>query len=206
VPGELPRTIPNLPSPPMMDDFLAKLAGIPGLVYVDAAAILRRAQVQRPVFHKTDFHWNDPAAFEVAREIVEQIRHKEGRAEPVWKHPLEIETKQFSGGIATFMPVFFPPSENGLFIKKSWTDPPDLSSFSKRGIYEYELHRKTPNGQLLPTMVVLGDSFFDGMTRSGLDIYFRSFYRVRWNGDLKISDSPPRCQRTRNTSSCSSSR
>jgi hypothetical protein len=188
VPEKLPKTVPHLPSPPRMDDFIAKVAAIRDLVFIDATAILKQEQTERPVFHKTDFHWNDPAAFGVARAIVERIAAMEGRSEPVWTHKLEIETKELSGGIASFMPLFFPPSENGLFVKKTWTDPPGLASSFKEGLYEYVGRVTTPNSNLLPTIVVVGDSFFDGMSRTGFQAYFRNMYRARWNGNLKLSD------------------
>jgi hypothetical protein len=45
-----------------------------------------------------------------------------------------------------------------------------------------------PDPKLLPTIVVVGDSFFDGINRAGFPVYFRNMYRVRWNPNLKVSD------------------
>jgi hypothetical protein len=187
VPNELPGTVPHLPSPPRFDHLLAKLAALPDLAYVDTPAILERAQRTRPVFHKTDFHWNDPGAFEVAHEMVDLIARIDGRKRSVWTHKLEIETKRESGGIATFMPLFFPPSENGLFLKKTWTDPVGRRELVNQGPYEDIVHNP-PNADLLPSVLVVGDSFFDGILRSGFDNYFRDMYRVRWTSKIKISD------------------
>jgi hypothetical protein len=106
----------------------------------------------------------------------------------VWNHALEIEKKTYSGGIASFLPLFFPPSETGLFVKQNWSDPPGVAHSFKEGIYEYVRRVNKPNSKLLPTIVVVGDSFFDGISRAGFPVYFRNMYRVRWNTNLKVSD------------------
>jgi SGNH hydrolase-like domain, acetyltransferase AlgX len=184
---KLPHTIANLPSPPRYYDFLAKLAALPDIAYVDTPAILRRTQHTRRIFHKTDFHWNDPAAFEVGRALVDRIAQMEGRKEPLWTHKLKIETKRLSGGIARFMPLFWPPSENGLFIVKTWQQPP-FQIFVKQGIFEWGFHVRHYDPRLLPTVVVVGDSFFDGITRAGFPAYFNNMYRIRWENSLKLSE------------------
>jgi hypothetical protein len=188
IPETLPKTVPRQIASPRIDDFVTRLAAIPNLTFVDATSILKQEQAERPIFHKTDFHWNDPAAFGVASTIVERIANMEGRTEPVWEHGLEIETKTFSGGIASFLPVFFPPTETGLFVKKTWTDDPAVANSFKEGIFEYVRRVPQPDPKLLPTVVVVGDSFFDGITRSGFPIYFDNLYRARWNTKLKVSD------------------
>jgi len=187
VPEDLPASAPHLASPPRIDHLLAELAATPGLVFVDSAKILREEQVERPIFHKTDFHWNDPAAFGVARAVVERIASLEGRKEPVWTHKLEIEVRPHSGGIASFMPLFFPPTEQGLFVKKTWKDPPGRKGSLKERIYEFVTRVPNSDPKLLPTTVVIGDSFFDSMERSGFRTYFRNVYRARWS-EKKISE------------------
>lgn len=187
VANELPSTVPRLRSPTRFDHLLATLASLPNLAYVDTPVLLNRTQRSRQVFHKTDFHWNDPAAFEVGRALVDLIGRLEGRIKPIWAHRLDVETRRESGGIAMFMPLFLPPSENGLFLKKTWTDLPGRSELINQGPYEDIVHNM-PNKELLPPVLVVGDSFFDGIGRSGFDSYFRDTYRMRWGPKTKISD------------------
>lgn len=187
VPNELPATVPHLSSPPKFDHFLSALADLPNLGYVDTLAILKRTQRVRQVFHKTDFHWNDPAAFEVGRELVDRIAAMESRPIPFWTHSLGIETRRESGGIAMFMPLFFPPTEIGLFLKKTWSDPPGRRAAFNQGPYEDIIYNEASR-ELLPPVLVVGDSFFDGIERSGFDGYFRAFFRMRWKSATKISD------------------
>lgn len=186
LPEKLPTSVPRLYSP-RYDHFLERLAALPDSSYLDSPAILRRAQQDRPIFHKTDFHWNDPAAFEVARALVEMIARLERRSAPVWSHKLEIEIKPMSGWIAKFMPVFSAPSEDALFVKPTWQHAPGFAPAFKEGAFEYVARVATPNQALLPPTVVYGDSFFDGMLRSGFDVYFQTMYRARIAHGIKLS-------------------
>lgn len=43
------------------------------IIFIDSVRILKGVMNQRAVFHKTDFHWNDPAAYEVAKSLVNQL-------------------------------------------------------------------------------------------------------------------------------------
>ena len=71
-----------------------------------------------------------------------------------------------------FLPIFFPPKENALFVKKNWLEPEYIYK-EKIPPFEWIYENKLPTNNELSTMVVLGDSFFDGMMRSGLGIYFK---------------------------------
>ena len=184
---KLPTSVPRLPSPPRYDHFLEHLAALPDISYLDSRAILRRLQHDRPIFHKTDFHWNDPAAFEVARALVDAISRLEHRTQSVWTHQLEIETKPMSGWIARFMPVFRLPSEAALFVKPTWQHAPGYAPAFNEGAFEYVARVATPNQALLRPTVVYGDSFFDGVMRSGFEIYFQTLYRARVKPDIKLS-------------------
>lgn len=102
------------------DDFRARMHALPGIIYIDPTPILTTVQRQRPIFHKTDFHWNDPAAFEVAKILVDTIAAEEHRGVPFWRYQLAMETRDFSGTTAMFMPIFHAPHEQALFVKQNW--------------------------------------------------------------------------------------
>lgn len=192
----LPSTVKPLPTPRQVDLLQERLKSMKEIVFIDSAAILQDVARQRNVFHRTDFHWNDPAAFEVARSLVDQIGKLEGRVAPVWTHPLEIEEKSFSGGEAAFMPIFFPPRERGLFVKQNWSQAP-YNYTEKKPPFEWIYEMKEPTERQLPPIAVLGDSFFDGMVRSGAWIYFKKLYRANWNDTNPkelISNLPADCR------------
>lgn len=177
-PEKLPASLPVRPTSPRYQKLRARLAHETGAEYVDASAILRTLKNQRPVFHKTDFHWNDPAAFAVAEEVVNRVARLAGPAYPGWRWPLEITSAPLSGGEASFMPLLKPVTETALFVKKTWPDLP-RNYREPDGPFEFSIVHKVSDPSLLPGIVVFGDSFFDGMMRSGFIEHFCSVHRTR---------------------------
>lgn len=176
----LPNTVKQLPHPRQVELLQDRLKAMKEIIFIDSFTILKETAKSRNVFHKTDFHWNDPAAFEVARSLVNEIGKSEGKANPVWNHKLEIEERSSSGGEASFMPIFFPPAEKALFVKPNWVQP-SYNYVEKKKPFEWIYEAKEPTGNELPPITVIGDSFFDGMLRSGAWIYFKKVYRASWN-------------------------
>lgn len=186
-PELLPRQALRRPDRPRVDDYVARLQKVPDLLVVDSKAILDELRKTRRIFHKTDFHWNDPAAFDVAKHLVDRMSVTDGMAASPWTYPLVIDTLKVSGGIATFMPLFVPPSELALMVKPNWQWPEGFVNLSPQPPFEFS-SKADPNPALLPPTVVVGDSFFDGMVRSGIQACFVEMHRIRWTGTIKISE------------------
>jgi hypothetical protein len=187
-PDKVPHSALPAPKDPRVRQLTHDLAQSDVLSVVDATAILSEAAKSRQVFHKTDFHWNDPSAFEVAKRIVALSSAAEGRPQSIWSHPLEIGTQRFSGGIATFMPLLQKsPQENMLVVKPSWQTPPNFRQDAAQGIFEFSTHFPKTGPSLLKPLTILGDSYADGFTRAGMYLYFSDYYRVRWNLVPKLS-------------------
>jgi hypothetical protein len=175
---QLPASVSRRPVSPRYHKLRARLAKETGAEYVDPSAILHALKAQRSVFHKTDFHWNDPAAFAVAQAVVDRIAKLAGPPYQGWRWPLEITYAPNSGGEAAFMPLIWPATETALFVKKTWPDLPR----DYRGPdtpFEFSVVHKVEDPALLPGIVVFGDSFFDGMLRSGFAEHFQSIHRAR---------------------------
>ncbi len=180
-PETLPREAAFARSRHRFDDFRAKLATLPGITYLDTTPQLLALKAQRAVFHKTDFHWNDPAAFEAARTLVDTIAGLERRPLPFWNNELRITERRISGGEAMFMPLFHPPTESALFVQPTW-DESRLTLDQAVPPFIWRFTAKDPDmgpGGLLPATVIFGDSFTDGMTRSGLAMHFRQLSYAR---------------------------
>jgi len=176
----LPSSVQRLPKPSRFEKLYERLRQADGLLFVDVISLLREAAKQRSVFHKTDFHWNDPAAFVVAKWIVDELSRREGRQNSVWTHELKIATRELSGGQATFMPLFSSPRETALFVEPTWkvappTDRTDIAPY----VFVSRASQSPPD--VLAPMAVLGDSFFDGLLRSGITFEFEKVYRASWN-------------------------
>lgn len=185
---KLPASAVRRPEHPHIDALVEQLRGLPNVHYVDSFAILREAMQRRQIFHKTDFHWNDPAAFDVAKAVVDKISKEEGLPQSVWSHPLEITAERMSGGIATFMPLFAPPSEDALMVKPTYAWPPGIKFGEGRGVFESVTTANPDASGFLPPIVMIGDSFLDGMMRAGLPSRFTASSRVRWKAGLKLSE------------------
>lgn len=183
---KLPPRATRRPAHPRIDDLIDQVRTLPHIQFIDSFAILQAAQKQRPVFHKTDFHWNDPAAFPVAKATVDAISAGEGLSKSVWSHPLEIELLRSSGGIAAFMPLLWPPYEDALQVKPTYKWGEGIKQ-SSNDVFE-SLGTTVGEQGLLPSTVLVGDSFLDGMGRAGLYSSFRSFARMRWKNDTTLSD------------------
>ena len=149
-----------------------------GAVWIDTTILLKHIKLTREVFHRTDFHWNDPAAFEVAKETVNKLCIINKKPNMGWRFVLNIEKRKSSGGEASFMPLLKPISEDALFVKKTWNDRPAIYTMN---IFPYEFIQRynEQSSNLLPGVVVFGDSFFDGMIRSGFCEHFTSIHRAR---------------------------
>ena len=186
-PNRLPLAAAPRPAQPRIEGFYRHLQSLPGVDFLDSAAILRRTLAQRPVFHRTDFHWNEPAAFEVARALVDRISTAEGRAPSVWTHELAIETRPYAGGIARFMPLLSPPVEQALFVRQTWHWPAGYAEATYQGIF-HEVTHADPDPRLLPPIVLLGDSFLDAVMASGFAASFQATYRKRWDDEVKLSN------------------
>jgi hypothetical protein len=184
---KLPAAAVRRPAHPRIDDLVEKMRTLPHVKYIDSFSILQAAKASRPVFHKTDFHWNDPAAFLVAKAAVDAMSNSEGLPQSAWSHPLEIELSPLSGGIASFMPLFLPPSEKALMVKPTYKWGPDIKQGSNVGIFESVTTTTPGTPGFLPSAVFIGDSFLDGMVRAGLQSPFVSTARVRWKSDTKLS-------------------
>jgi len=189
-PQYLPDWVIRLPNSKRIDSLENRLKTIPNLVYLDVTPLLREIAKTQEVYHHTDFHWNDVAAFKVARILVNQLATAEGHSSPLWSHPLEIERRPFIGIESHFMPLFNPLQEDGLWVKKNWEDPPEnLNSDYKKlfqKIYEYP-HPELPQPELLGTIVVQADSFFESFIRSGFAKYFKKTYHSHW-GMTNVQD------------------
>ncbi|WP_168207232.1 alginate O-acetyltransferase AlgX-related protein [Tardiphaga sp. vice278] len=183
LPNAAVRRLPH----PRMDDLIVKLREIPSVHYVDSFAILRKAMTQRTIFHKTDFHWNDPAAFDVAKAVVDDMSVTQGLPRSAWNHPLEIALMPSSGGIANFMPLFVPPSEMALMVKPTYTFLPGTTTGYNVGVFESVTNSAPGTPGYLAPAVFIGDSFLDGMIRAGLQTSFTSTARARWSPAVTLS-------------------
>jgi len=179
-PEHLPSSAPNLPADSRYQQLRHWLAGNGSIVTIDAYDFLSRRKQAARAFHKTDFHWNDPAGFLYAGELVDRLwRIQSGGTQPLWDRQLTIEERTYSGGQANFLPLLSRPKELGLFLDVTWQTPKGQYSFnSPPEFWAYTYDGAGDERGRLDGLVVMGDSFFDALHRSGVDSYFSSVHRA----------------------------
>ena len=177
----LPLTVKRLPKPSQINLLNDDLLKISNLVLVNSKEILSPVASERNVFHKTDFHWNDAAAFEINKSVVNRLGILEGKGPRLWNHDLKIEKRAESGGEAMFMPLFFPIREEALYVQKTWQDDLRVTNTKIFPFVTQERSNFSKNADLLKPVLMIGDSFLDGMIRAGLDSYFKKTYQTNWN-------------------------
>ncbi len=72
-PEYLPSSTPNLPKNSRYQQLRQWLAANDSILTIDAYAYMNDRKNQARVFHKTDFHWNDPAGFLFGEKLVNKL-------------------------------------------------------------------------------------------------------------------------------------
>jgi hypothetical protein len=152
-------------------------------IYIDVYNILSdKKNSGFPVFHKTDFHWTDPAGYFVMREILNQISLKEKKQLAI--HDLKIEPyPDFFGWQSRFIPLFKPIKEESIQSAKNWNTE-GTKIVNDQGNFEFIGYSNKAD---LPIVVMQGNSFGDAFIRNGFVVYFKEFYRLK--GYIKINDA-----------------
>jgi hypothetical protein len=138
------------------------------------------------IWHKTDFHWTDPAGGLATRPLVQALAiadHKPALA-PSWAWDVTVDPK-LSGGQGRALPLFQAPTEvaQGVAPKTPNTDfvyaPPNAGGIEFAGV------AKPGQGERLSPVFVFGDSYFDAPGRAGFFSLFQAFARARlYSNDL----------------------
>lgn len=188
----LPDDVKGIDLNSRFDQFREKLKNLSGVIYIDTTPVLLELKKEHAIFHKTDFHWNDFAAAETGKVVVNTIAHHLGKP-TLWHCSSEIKTAQFSGGQATFMPLFIPPSEDALFLVQNYPPVSGRESVPTKPPFESIVRMADESADVLPPALWVGDSFSDGIERGGSTNYFRAYYRVRRGGTAfkEVVDNMP---------------
>lgn len=178
-PEYLPSSAPRLPENSRYQQLRQWLEEHDSILTLDAYGFLLERKQSARAFHKTDFHWNDPAGFLLAEKLVNRLwAIQTGSSQPLWKHPLGVDTRDYSGGQANFLPLLSAPGEQGLFLDFRWESARGVHDYRPQDVWTYTYDGSDESRGHLDGLVVIGDSYFDAMQRAGIDIYFSSVHRA----------------------------
>ncbi|HEV8130568.1 MAG TPA: hypothetical protein VGQ81_04915 [Acidobacteriota bacterium] len=173
-PEFVPDSTARRPNPSGFQKYRAFLRQHSEIVTVDGQSILEALKTSFPVFHKTDFHWNDVAGFCVARELMNKLGHLSGVGD-AWDLPLEIKKERYKvGGENRALALLRPIKEYGLFLESDaqpWTtggwketDDPNQWEYQAKGAWAARAR--------IPPTAMFGDSFADAWVRASFYIFF----------------------------------
>jgi hypothetical protein len=142
------------------------------------------------VYHKTDFHWTDPAGAYVAKALVDKLGNLTGIGD-LWDLPIKIRTEKISyGGENHALALLWPLQEDALFLETERSGVGEYLHTQEDN--EWTFHAKAgPQPRLLHSTVMFGDSFADAFTRAGLTVYFSEFHKFyNWDFPKMFSKIP----------------
>jgi hypothetical protein len=187
-PENLPGSAPNLPADSRYQQLRQWLADHETIISVDAYQSLVDRKKEARAFHKTDFHWNDPAAFRFAEAVVNHLWSiQSGRPGWLWDSELFIEKREYSGGQANFLPLLSTPTEQGLFLAPSRIQGGGNYNYQPGMPWTFIYDGPNEERGKLGGAVIYGDSFFDAMNRSGIETFFSSVHQAR-DSSVKIGE------------------
>jgi hypothetical protein len=186
-PEKLPSSAPRRPSPTAFDRYRMFLGSHPEIVTIDAVPILMKLKKTFQAYHKTDFHWNDPAGAYVAKELVNKLGNLSGKGN-VWNQPVGIWIQKIlSGDESLSLALLWPIQEDALFFPSDHIET-GLGKYTvAQGANSNEWSYQTTmvdDSRLIPNTVMFGDSFADAFLRAGFTAYFSHFQKY-YNSDFR---------------------
>jgi hypothetical protein len=190
IPDILPAEIPKQPAQPAIDHMLARLQAVLGPSYLDMTAVMNEVMKTRRAFHKSDFHWNDPAAFAGAQAIVQRAAALTGRPAAEYRFALEVvERDWIEGGLALIIPLLSWYQERELFMKQTFVDSAGIARTADGEVWYQTFRSDGSNPALLPPIACIGDSFTWGLQAAGLQAHFRAaYFSTAWGRAPRLSD------------------
>jgi hypothetical protein len=183
-PQYLPSNISTLPHDIRYQKLRTWLKSRSEFDFIDGDEVLANCRHWR-TFHLIDIHMTFPGGVCFAKALIAQLAEDEGRPASPWDHSFSYtERSSTAGGEADFLALLFPvsqPTLNPDHIFGGDNDPsfsPDPS-----GVFEWIYRAPSSAGaNLLPPVVMFGDSFLDHYRTAGIQSYLSAAYRARNRG------------------------
>jgi hypothetical protein len=144
------------------------------------------------VYHKTDFHWSDPAGAYMAKALVDTLGNLSGKGN-LWDFPIRTRIeKMTTGGENESLGLLWPIREDALYLSPERNEA-GVGEYSYTQESNDWTFRAKPGNQarLLPCTVMFGDSYADAFSRAGFTAYFSEFHKFfNWEFPKKYSEIP----------------
>lgn len=168
----VPTGYPVPPDQAAFQKYRKLLREQPQIAVVDVQGILEQLKPRMRVFHKTDFHWTDPAGAVVWKDLYKLLATSAGQPEPNLPRVSIAKQRGVSGGEINSLAVFFSPTETYLNLKAPLAATAGkFESAKEPNRWDY-VSSNPADPQLLPPTVLIGDSFSDAFLRAGFAASF----------------------------------
>ena len=187
-PQYLPGNIPRLPEDSRYQKLRAWLKSRGEFDFIDGNEVLAHCRQWR-TFNLIDIHMTFPGGVCFAKALIARIAEDEGRPGSPWDHAFSYtEGSSTDGGEADFLALLFPIPQPTLDPDHVFGDTDDRSfSPDPSGVFEWIYRAPSGAGtDLLPPVVMFGDSFLDHYRAAGTQSYLSATYRAR-NNDRNLS-------------------
>jgi alginate O-acetyltransferase complex protein AlgJ len=159
-PGHLPRSVTQVSSTTRLDQLVAALRDVPGLLVVDPREALRQAGHVRPTYAQTDSHWNAWGALVACSQLLDQPefagRGFAGPFDPAGYRIESLRTKA-GGDLSTLLDSPVPLADDTVRVTSPYQSRLRVA-FGPRTVQQ--VRRVTNRGRETGSAVVLHDSFF----------------------------------------------
>ena len=183
-PQYLPGGIPTLPAHGRSETMRSWLKSRSEFDFIDGHDVLAMCGPWR-TFNLIDIHMTMPGGVCMARALIAQIAKDEGRAASPWDRTFTYtELRSTNGGQGDFLALLMPVSQMSYVPDHDYYGERDPSfSTDPAGIFEW-IYRvpQASSADLLPGIVLFGDSFVDHYRSAGLHAYLAAEYRARDSG------------------------
>ncbi|MEN9846128.1 MAG: hypothetical protein RIS36_1275 [Pseudomonadota bacterium] len=177
-PEHVPTQYPAYPKDTAFQRYRAALAQHPELLTVDVQNILDQLKPRMRVFHKTDFHWTDPAGAVVWKSLYTLMVSAARLPMPPLDRVKIKKVHNLAGGEINSLAVFYPPLESSIELDAPLTRPTGTMQLTKDPNQWTYIASDTKGIPLLPPTVLIGDSFSDAFLRAGFAAAFTTLHKV----------------------------
>ncbi|MBI2465071.1 hypothetical protein HYV64_02910 [Candidatus Shapirobacteria bacterium] len=178
------------PTVTKFDKFMTYLKSHPKINTIDVPEILSKNKNQYQLFYKTDFHWNDTAAYLISQETIKSINKWTNNSTP-WMYQLNTRVDtNFVGGQTNYLATLTSPKEDAVHVanspKGSVPDPATPKPFL------YYFKSPVTNQKLLPKTLFIGNSYFLNFLNTGIIDHFSETLMIHSNDMAKIPSAVPK--------------
>ena len=186
----LPSSAPRLPDLPLRHCtyWKKKLKESHAFTTFDPLDILQGMKSETDSFYRTDYHWSQVAALRVSKELLRIAVQITDSPVSSTQFNEEFQVETLMGDSSRYLPIWRQPTEEALFFKSKEPYPPQDVELP------YQMVFRNSGRELLPTAVILGDSFFWNIYFSGFQRHFKELYfgHIQRPSRMDILRQPPK--------------